>query len=73
MKNSLRALRRHHGQRLKASRRVHAGRDLSGDPRALGKALATACQCSCWLCGNPRRFFGLPTRQELRAAQRLAD
>lgn len=23
--------------------------------------------CSCWMCGNPRKYFGLKTMQELRA------
>lgn len=26
--------------------------------------------CSCWRCGNPRKYFGAPTRQELKAASR---
>ena len=25
--------------------------------------------CSCWMCGNPRRFTGEFTRQELRACR----
>lgn len=25
--------------------------------------------CSCWECGNPRKYLGLPTRQELRAGE----
>ena len=23
--------------------------------------------CSCWMCGNPRRYFGQPTFRELQA------
>jgi hypothetical protein len=26
--------------------------------------------CSCWMCGNPRRYFGERTRQEALAALR---
>ena len=36
------------------------------DPRLVGMAGTTRCPCSCWCCGNKRRWFG-PTRQELRA------
>ena len=27
----------------------------------------TACNCSCWMCGNPRRTFGEITPQEKRS------
>lgn len=27
----------------------------------------TACVCSCWMCGNPRRMFKAITRQEYLA------
>ncbi len=55
MKNMKRALRRHHVARLKAARRFHWGRDLRHDAESLGKAVATPCPCSCWMCGNPSR------------------
>jgi hypothetical protein len=29
--------------------------------------------CSCWLCGNPRKYFGARTRQELKAALSMED
>lgn len=65
-----RALRRHHTARLKRSRRFHWGRDLAHELKSLAKAVNTPCPCSCWMCGNPRRYFGELTRQERR---RLLD
>jgi hypothetical protein len=29
--------------------------------------------CSCWMCGNPRKYFGERTRQELKAALGMID
>jgi hypothetical protein len=26
--------------------------------------------CSCWMCGNPRRYFGARPRQELKSVLR---
>lgn len=59
-----RALRRHHVARIKRARRFHWGRDLAQEPKPLAKAIDTPCPCSCWMCGNPRRYFGELTRQE---------
>lgn len=65
-----RSVRRHHRARLRARRRVHWGRDLSQEPaRNLARVIDTPTPCSCWMCGNPRRYFGERTRQELCAAQ----
>jgi len=61
-----RALRRHHVARFKRSRRFHWGRDLAQEPKLLAKAVDTPCPCSCWMCGNPRRYFGELTRPERR-------
>lgn len=63
MKNVKRALRRHHAARLKANRRFHWGMDLRHEPRRLGIALHTPCTCSCWMCGNPRRYWQGDTLQ----------
>lgn len=65
MKNMLRALRRHHAERLKKARRFYHGRDLSYEPRTLGFVLHTPQVCSCWMCGNQRKHAGR-TRAELR-------
>lgn len=65
MKDMKRALRRHHVARLKKTRRWYHGRDLWADGRLIGMAVHTPQLCSCWGCGNQRRYFG-PTIQELR-------
>lgn len=58
MKNMSRAIRRHHVARLKQARRFYLGRDNRSDPHALGRLLRTTTPCSCWMCGNPRRYIG---------------
>lgn len=35
--------------------------------RDLHTARKTNTRCSCWMCGNPRKYFGQRTIQELRA------
>lgn len=67
-----RAERRHHLERLRYKRGRHAGRDLRHSRRELGKALASPCPCSCYLCGNTRHHHG-PTLQEARAADTMAQ
>jgi len=29
--------------------------------------------CSCWMCGNPRKYFGVRTRQEIKAALKMNE
>jgi hypothetical protein len=41
----------------------------AGDPRHTGKIAHAPQQCSCRLCGNPRRYWKEVTIQELRADQ----
>lgn len=72
-KSMARALRRHHVARLKRNRRFYHGYDLTENPRYIGQAVHTPANCSCWMCGNPRKFFGEPTMQEKRQYQALAD
>lgn len=72
MKSSTRALRRHHRARLQDLRRRYFGGKLASDARRLGMAVTTAKPCSCWACGNQRRYFG-PTRQEARLFVRQWD
>ena len=71
-----RALRRHHRKRLKRKRAGYwYGADENSGPltrRHLGIALATPAPCSCWMCGNPRRYFGEKTVQEKRADDALS-
>ena len=35
----------------------------------IGRRAATAKPCSCWMCGNPRKWTGQRTWQELSAAE----
>lgn len=76
-KNLKRAERRHQVLR----RRRWAQRELAGmidcHPDAqrrlkfAGMLAETPALCSCWMCGNPRRYFCEPTLQEARA--RIAE
>ena len=34
------------------------------------KLFRTPTPCSCWMCGNPRKWFKQPTIQERRFAQK---
>ena len=62
-----RALRRHHEQRMKRHVAGYYGGYARGHPRALGKLAHARQLCSCWMCGNPRRYLGERTLQERRA------
>lgn len=65
MKDLKRALRRHHIERLKHTRRFYSWRDLQAEvPGVLQGYVHTSCRCSCWMCGNPRKYFHEVTRQE---------
>lgn len=58
---------RHQAQRIKAKRKA----DHYTSPRAARspKAYKTPTPCSCWMCGNPRKWFGDVTVQERNFAQ----
>jgi hypothetical protein len=66
-----RSLRRHHERRIKKRTSDYYGGYARHDARALGKLARARTPCSCWMCGNPRRFSGAPTLQERRV--RLPD
>lgn len=68
-KPSSRALRRHHYERLKNTRSHYWGHSVPLSPSALGKVADTPCLCSCFMCGNPRKWHGEPSFQELKANQ----
>lgn len=53
---SMRAIIRAQRVSLKKARRRHWGRVLEG--AVLGKVVNTPTPCSCFMCGNPRRYFG---------------
>ncbi len=72
-KSMTRALRRHHAARLKAARRFYHGRDNTETPRYLGQVVQTPASCSCWMCGNPRKYNGERTIQELREMQEMEN
>lgn len=61
-------IRRHHKWRMKAK----ALRVYPEQPDAIRLADHLK-NCSCDLCGNPRRHWKLPTLQERRAALAFAD
>ncbi len=63
MKDMKRALRRHHLLRLKKARRWYYGRDLWLSPEEIGKVVRSARLCSCWMCGNRRKYFGLSVQE----------
>ena len=68
---SPRSIRRHHVDRLKSSRRYFWGhkRDLSQDARAIGMVVNTPNPCSCYMCGNPRRFFKMDALDEVSSLE----
>ena len=72
-KNTKRAVRLHHIARLKKARRFHWGSDEDlwegHNHKLLGKAVSAPCNCSCWMCGNPRKYFKEVTIQEKKFLQ----
>lgn len=78
---SKRALRRKHYRRLKAKRveSHYYGRNReTWSDRHLGAAVSTPCNCSCFMCGNPRRSnaheaFSLAERRHLDSMQDQLD
>ena len=52
--------RRHQTERIKANRKRN-GHTWVGSDR-------TPAKCSCWMCGNPRKYFSELTIQEKRFA-----
>lgn len=69
------AQRRHHAERMKRKLRrkekaaPYWTSDGEPDKRAAGLYANHGCNCSCWMCGNPRRKQGKKTIQELKADQ----
>jgi hypothetical protein len=61
-----RAERRHQLARIKAKRKGYwYGYPAEMTPKRLGMVSQTPALCSCHMCGNPRKFFGDRTLQEL--------
>lgn len=62
------AERRAERARLKKKRRAWwAGIDKTAVQ--LGRLIDTPTPCSCWMCGNARRYFGIRTINERRWRQ----
>lgn len=66
MRAPKRSIRRHHQERLRKKRQVYYDGYAKDDKRELGILVDTPTVCSCWMCGNPRRYFGELTIQERR-------
>lgn len=63
---------RHMWRRLKEDRNEHYDDQdcpCLYDPRAMARFKEQPQVCSCYMCGNPRRWFGERTIQERRAFQ----
>jgi hypothetical protein len=77
MKSDKRALRRHHRQRMirRALRsyvlRWEEDREIQRE-RVL-RWYNNLAKCSCWMCGNPRKYEGRVTVQEQRQLQAAQD
>lgn len=63
-----RAIRRHHRERLKKTRKGHWG-EFDKTPRVLGILVNTSAICSCWTCRNQRRVTGEAPFQERKQLQ----
>lgn len=63
--------RLHHLERCKLNRKNDF---LSGkDSKSQGIHVKTPASCSCWMCGNPRRYFNMPTIQEIKSSLNLKE
>lgn len=63
------AIRRHHATRLKKVRKLYWHWN-DKTPRQLGILVNTPTVCSCWMCGNDRKYLNEKTVQERRNEQR---
>lgn len=64
-----RAVRRHHYDRLKRKiiKRYRSDPWRSLTPKSVGRAIAVHdADCSCAMCGNPRKYFNAKTMQEMK-------
>ena len=64
-----RAIRRAETARIKQKRQFYWGRKGEMSARHLGIVASTAKPCSCWMCGNDRKYQGERTIQERRQMQ----
>jgi hypothetical protein len=69
---SPRAKRRHQVTRIKAKcrqRSTSVSIPASEKARHIGMLAKSRTLCSCWMCGNPRKYLGERSVQERRALQ----
>lgn len=69
------AYRRHTEQKRKAWARK-AGREWYGkEPtdKQIGHLAHAPAMCSCYMCGNPRKWWKQKTRQELKLFNKVSD
>lgn len=69
---SKRSLRRHRTKMLKV-RCLKLGKKLRYPTSWALKNYNNMTVCSCSMCGNPRKHFGISTRQEIRSKEDLRD
>jgi hypothetical protein len=65
------ALRRHHEQRIKQKVKHYYGGVFKDNPRKINQLTRTHTPCSCFMCGNPRRYQKTPTLREIRQSETL--
>lgn len=70
MDKDKRAQRLLNNERIAKKRSKHQNA-IEGSEKNRGMRLHTATLCSCAMCGNPRKFTGKLTIQELRHCQNL--
>lgn len=74
-KNRRRAHRRHQQARMDRKRSryqvVESAQKAGANPRQVARLLRTPKPCSCWMCGNPRRYSSAVPIQEQRADEAL--
>jgi len=70
-----RSERRHHLARMKKKYRRNFSWLYLSDARSIGITARTPKRCSCFMCGNPRKYFKVKTIQEQKSDQclRLID
>jgi hypothetical protein len=66
-----RSVRRHHEERIKRRVKEYYGGAFRHDVRSIGKLAHSQTPCSCWMCGNPRRYEGEPTLRERRESKEV--
>ena len=68
MKENIRAIRRAERERIIKKRSKYWNGDYKSE-KQLSKLARTSTPCSCFMCGNPRKYFNEETIQERRNKQ----